>query len=199
MEVSHLRVTTFSSETMWTVASSHWKPFAFYWLIKSSILKIFSFSEGIMNVLPLTESTVSTTSVSTRASSIRSVGSHPSPLSLVSWLITLSSLVLALSSPLIRQETLQHQTLEDLHRLFQLLTRSCDSWRENLLLPWRLESRFTLDGANSTYSTSNRCSWSGSSLWPSLVRSRQRCHGLGRKRSRCFIHIWCRCRVQIFA
>ena len=121
MEVSHLRVTTFSSEIMWTVASSHWKLFAFYWLIKSSILKIFSSSEGITNVLPLTESTVFTTSVSTRASPPLDHLSRPSGLSTHLFFPAL------LSPSLIRQKTLQHQTLEDLHRLFQLLTRSCYS------------------------------------------------------------------------
>ena len=43
----------------------------------------------------------------------------------------------AVSFPLGRQETLQHQTVEDLHWLLQLPAHRCHRGREDLLLPWR--------------------------------------------------------------
>lgn len=36
-----------------------------------------------------------------------------------------------------RQETLQHQALEDVHGLFQLSAHRCHRWWEGLLLSWR--------------------------------------------------------------
>ena len=50
-----------------------------------------------------------------------------------------------------RQTALQHQAVEDFHRLFQLPSRGSHCRREDFLLPWWFKPRPPIDGANSTY------------------------------------------------
>mmetsp|Transcript_39518 Transcript_39518/g.77769 ORF Transcript_39518/g.77769 Transcript_39518/m.77769 type:complete len:201 (+) Transcript_39518:364-966(+) len=57
MAVSPLRQTTCSWGTTLTVASRVWRPSAFCWLIRSSIQRTSSSSEGTTSALPSTEST----------------------------------------------------------------------------------------------------------------------------------------------
>lgn len=89
------------------------------------------------------------------------------------------------------QTALQYQAMEDLHRLFQLPTRSGHCWRENLLLPRWSQSWSPKHGTNSPNHEAHRCAWSGSSLRSFVVWPRQGHDGLGRKRPRCKLYFWC--------
>lgn len=51
MEVFHQKPTIFSQEIMWTEESSLWKPFVYYWLIKSNIQRTSFSYEETMSVL----------------------------------------------------------------------------------------------------------------------------------------------------
>lgn len=54
-EHSHRRLTIYFLEITLTEENNHWRQFAFYWPIKLSIQRTFSFWEEIMNVHRLTE------------------------------------------------------------------------------------------------------------------------------------------------
>ena len=95
------------------------------------------------------------------------------------------------------QEALQHQTVEDVYRLLQLLACGCHCWWKDLLLPWWAESWSPVYGTNPAYHATYRCAWSRPPLRFALVWSRQRHDGLGREWQRSQLHIWCRSGGQV--
>ena len=97
------------------------------------------------------------------------------------------------------QATLQHQTLEDIHRLFQLSARGGDHRREDLLLPRRSLARFAVHGADQTDHAAHGRARPGLALRSALERPRQGHIRLGRERPRCFVHVRRRSGVQILA
>ena len=98
-----------------------------------------------------------------------------------------------------RQKKVQHQTMEDFYRLFQLPACGCHCWRKDLLLSWRSESWSSLHGTNSKDPETDWRTWSRITLWPPLVRSWQRRNGLGREWQRSILHFRSWCRVQVSA
>lgn len=90
------------------------------------------------------------------------------------------------------QTTVQHQVMENIHRLFQLFTRRRHRRRENLLLPRRFEPRPAEYGTDQTYHAAHRRARPGLALWFTLVRSWQGHDGLGREWPWCQFHVWCR-------
>ena len=55
-----------------------------------------------------------------------------------------------------RQTALQHQAVEDFHRLFQLPSRGSHCRREDFLLPWRFEPRPSVHGTDQTHHETHR-------------------------------------------
>lgn len=87
------------------------------------------------------------------------------------------------------QTSLQHQTVEDVHRLFQLPASGGNHRREDLLLPRRSVARPAVDGADQAHNATDRCARSRPIVRPVVVGSRQGHLRMGRERSRCVIHV----------
>lgn len=96
------------------------------------------------------------------------------------------------------QTSLQHQTMENIYWLFQLSSSGGHHRWEDLLLSRRAQSWSTIDGTNQTDHETHRRSWSRSSVWSLVVRSRQRSERMGRERPGCFVHFRGRNCFEVF-
>lgn len=119
------------------------------------------------------------------------------------------------------QASIQYQTMENLHRLLQLLAHRRDHRREDFLLSRRPKPRPTGHGADPSDRSSDRCARHRPTVRPAVERSRQgsqgQCDarapqvvcmtiivhrlrlGLGRKRSWREFHIRCGRCVEVLA
>lgn len=75
------------------------------------------------------------------------------------------------------QAKIQYKIMEDVYRLLQLFTDCGNHRREDILLPWRSQSRSTGHGTDSTHNATNRRARHRASLWSVVERSRQGCAG----------------------
>ena len=146
----------------WLQANRAWRRSVSCWPTRSSTPRTSSCYEETTSVLPSTGFTVFMMNVSRSGS--------------------LSRLLYIFSSG--RQETLQHQTVENIHRLFQLSPNRRHCGREDLLLPRRSESWSPEHGADQKDHETHRRSRHRASVRPVVVWPRQRCPGLGRERPR---------------
>ena len=80
---------------------------------------------------------------------------------------------------LCRQETLQHQIMENIYGLFQLSAHRRHRGREDLLLSRGAEPRPAEHGADQEDHEAHRRARHRPPLRPPMVRPRQRCPGLG--------------------
>lgn len=58
-----------------------------------------------------------------------------------------------------RSQEVRHKALEDVYRLLQLPPHCCHHWREDLLLPWRVESWLTEHGTDPADNEAHWRSW----------------------------------------
>ena len=97
------------------------------------------------------------------------------------------------------QEEVQHQAVEDLHRLLQLPPAGRHHRREDLLLPRRSLTRPAVHGADQEDHAAHRRPRPGFALRPLVVGPRQGSQRLGRERQRCFVHVRRRGGGQVLA